>query len=92
MSSCCKEGFMWNGEPISIPLFCREHLPLTKIRTGKPKGKETTLGKNDCYVVGDNKDVAILMIADVFGWALPNARLLADHFAKDIDATVYLPD
>jgi len=59
---------------------------------GKPSGEETTLGKNKAYVTGTNKDAAILMIHDVFGWALPNARLLADHYAKEAHATVYLPD
>ena len=28
---------------------------------GKPVGKETKLGKNDVYITGTNKDVAILM-------------------------------
>ena len=72
-------------------------------------GKESTLGENKAYVTGSNKDVAVLMIHDVFGmkylpslkaihsyiiigWTLDNARLLADHYAKEVDATVYLPD
>lgn len=59
---------------------------------GKPIGEETKLGKNDTYVTGSNKEVAILMIHDIFGWTFPNARLLADHYAKEADATVYLPD
>lgn len=59
---------------------------------GKPVGKEGKLGKNDAYIVGDNKDAAILMIHDVFGWTFPNLRLLADHFAKEANATVYLAD
>ncbi|KAG9866686.1 alpha/beta-hydrolase, partial [Aureobasidium melanogenum] len=71
MSSCCKEGFKWNGQPV---------------------GKETTLGKNPAYVTGDNKDAAVLIIADVFGWTLPNVRLLADHYAKEANVTVYVPD
>ena len=28
---------------------------------GKPEGKDTKLGKNDVYVTGTNKDVAIMM-------------------------------
>lgn len=36
--------------------------------------------------------VAVLIVHDLFGWNLPNARLLADHYAKEADATVYLPD
>jgi len=59
---------------------------------GKPIGTESTIADNKTYVTGNNKDVAILIVHDVFGWTLPNARLLADHYAKEADATVYLPD
>ncbi|KAK4695676.1 hypothetical protein P7C71_g2104, partial [Lecanoromycetidae sp. Uapishka_2] len=52
---------------------------------GKPLGKETKLAGNAAYV-------AIMIVHDVFGWTLPNVRLLADHYAKEADATVYLPD
>ena len=71
MSSCCKEGFKWNGTPT---------------------GKEATLGNNKCYVTGDNKDAAVLLVHDVFGWTLPNLRILADHYAKEANVTAYLPD
>jgi hypothetical protein len=59
---------------------------------GKSTGKETTLGKNKAYVTGDNKDAALLIICDIFGWTLPNVRLLADHYAKEANVTVYVPD
>ena len=59
---------------------------------GTPIGKETTLADNKAYVTGTNKDAAVLMVHDVFGWQFPNLRLLADHYAKEADATVYLPD
>jgi hypothetical protein len=59
---------------------------------GKPQGKEEKLGENLAYVAGTNKDVAILVIHDLFGWTLPNLRLLTDHYAKEADATAYLPD
>jgi hypothetical protein len=59
---------------------------------GKSTGKETTLGNNKAYVTGDNKDAAILIICDIFGWTLPNVRILADHYAKEANATVYVPD
>ena len=59
---------------------------------GTPEGKETKLTKNDAYVTGSNKDVAIMIVHDIFGWKFPNLRLLADHYAKESDATVYLPD
>lgn len=60
--------------------------------SGSPVGKESTIAGNKTYVTGDNKDVAIMIIHDVFGWTLPNLRLIADHFAKEVGATVYLPD
>lgn len=32
------------------------------------------------------------MVHDAFGWEFNNTRLLADHYAKEVGATVYLPD
>ena len=34
---------------------------------GTPTGKEITLGKNKAYVAGTNKDVAVLIVHDIFG-------------------------
>ncbi|KAI4248604.1 MAG: hypothetical protein LQ352_005895, partial [Teloschistes flavicans] len=61
---------------------------------GKPQGKEDKLGDIDVYIIGspENKDIAIMIIADILGWESPNVRILADHFAKDIGATVFVPD
>lgn len=59
---------------------------------GQSVGKETTLNKANAYVTGDNKDVAILIVTDIFGWTLPNIRLIADHYAQEANATVYVPD
>lgn len=59
---------------------------------GTPVGKETKLADKNTYVTGSNKDVAIMIVHDLFGWTLPNLRLLADHYAKEADATVYMPD
>ncbi|KAI1122110.1 putative hydrolase [Nemania abortiva] len=59
---------------------------------GTPTGTETKLAGNDSYVTGDNKDAAVLIIHDVFGWKYPNVRLLADHYAREADVTVYVPD
>ena len=33
-----------------------------------------------------------MIIHDLFGWKSPNPRLLADHYAKEANATVYVPD
>ncbi|KAI1215179.1 dienelactone hydrolase family protein [Annulohypoxylon truncatum] len=60
--------------------------------SGTPTGKISKLNDNDVYIAGDNPDVAVMIIHDVLGWTFPNARLLADHFANEINATVYLPD
>ncbi|OAP55153.1 hypothetical protein AYL99_10853 [Fonsecaea erecta] len=61
---------------------------------GTPSGRVDKLGAIDCYVAGgDNHDKpAILFIHDALGWTFPNARLLADHYAHEADATVYVPD
>lgn len=59
---------------------------------GTPTGKETTIAGSKTYVSGSNKDVALLMIHDGFGWTLTNNRLLADHFASEANSTCYLPD
>jgi hypothetical protein len=59
---------------------------------GTPNGKESTLANNKAYVTGSNPDVAIMVIADLFGWTFINERLLSDHYAKEADATVFMPD
>ena len=61
---------------------------------GTPSGTESTLPgiPNSVYVTGTNPSVAILYIHDLLGWTFPNARLLADHFASEVNATVYIPD
>ncbi|GAP83984.1 putative dienelactone hydrolase family protein [Rosellinia necatrix] len=59
---------------------------------GTPEGRETKLAGNDSYVTGDAQDAAVLLVHDLFGWRYPNARLLADHYAREAGVTVYLPD
>ncbi|KAI4167692.1 MAG: hypothetical protein LQ343_007011 [Gyalolechia ehrenbergii] len=60
---------------------------------GTPRGKEEKLGHLDAYITGSAESgVAILFLHDIFGWRFPNNRLLADHFAKEVNATVYIPD
>ncbi|KAH9995949.1 dienelactone hydrolase family protein [Xylariaceae sp. FL0662B] len=59
---------------------------------GTPTGHTGKLAGNDVYITGQNPDVAILIIHDVFGWTFTNARLLADHYAREANATVYLAD
>lgn len=58
----------------------------------QPKGHETRLAGNSCYITGSNPKIAVLVIHDLYGWKLPNTRLLADHYADEVNATVYVPD
>lgn len=60
--------------------------------SGTPAGMVGRLASNNAYITGDNPDVAILVIHDLFGWEFPNTRLLADHLAREAGATVYVPD
>ncbi|CAM1511776.1 Fc.00g092890.m01.CDS01 [Cosmosporella sp. VM-42] len=59
---------------------------------GTPVGHTAKLANLDTYVVGDNPKAAVLLIHDLFGWKFTNLRLLADHYAREANATVYLPD
>ncbi|KAH6999222.1 Alpha/Beta hydrolase protein [Ilyonectria sp. MPI-CAGE-AT-0026] len=59
---------------------------------GSPCGTEGKLANNDSYITGQNPELAILLIHDAFGWKYANIRLLADHYAREINATVYVPD
>lgn len=59
---------------------------------GTPVGRVDRLADNDTYITGNNPDVAVMLIHNLLGWTYPNARLLADHFAEEVDATVYVPD
>lgn len=59
---------------------------------GTPTGRVEKLGANNTYVSGTSSTSAILIIHDGLGWTFPNARLLADAYAKETGTTVYLPD
>ncbi|KAF6811374.1 dienelactone hydrolase family protein [Colletotrichum musicola] len=57
-----------------------------------PTGRTEVVANRDVYIAGDNPDAAVVIIHDLLGWTFPNARLLADHYAREANATVYLPD
>lgn len=59
---------------------------------GTSTGRVEKLANNAAYVAGDNPDAAVLIVHDLLGWTYPNVRLLADHYAKEADVTVYVPD
>ena len=58
----------------------------------EPKGREGKLADLDCYITGSNISVAILLIHDLYGWTFRNSRLLADSYAEEVGATVYVAD
>ncbi|KAI4709705.1 hypothetical protein J4E89_005721 [Alternaria sp. Ai002NY15] len=59
---------------------------------GTPSGHEATIANNPTYVTGSNPNAAVLIAHDALGWRFGNTRLLADHFAKEANITVYIPD
>jgi hypothetical protein len=61
---------------------------------GKPTGQTVPFptSSNQAYKTGSSSTIAILFICDLFGWEFRNTRLLADHMARSVGATVYVPD
>lgn len=68
------------------------------IRDGSPNGKVSKVAGLDTYIAEPSgspteiKPGVIVIIPDIFGWTLPNARLLADDWADKSKRTVYVPD
>ena len=55
------------------------------LHEGTPEGLTTRIVGLDAYEAwpaNKSKAKTILFITDIFGWTLPNARLLADEFAR----------
>ncbi|UPX19710.1 uncharacterized protein EKO05_0009964 [Ascochyta rabiei] len=50
---------------------------------GLPSGREEKVAGLPAYVTGDNSDKAVLYVHDALGWRFGNARLLADHYARE---------
>jgi hypothetical protein len=74
-----------------VPDDCRDCLN-PSFWTGTPIGQETTLGDNPAYLTGEDTEYAILVVHDAAGWKWNNIRLLADYFAREIGASVWVPD
>lgn len=73
---------------MSIPSCCLKAFEWN----GNPTGRTEVVANTNVYVAGDSPDTAVLIIHDLLGWTFPNARLLANHYAREANATVYLPD
>jgi dienelactone hydrolase len=74
--------------PTGSSLCCLKHFPWS----GIPTGHVSTLAFLPTYITGSDSSTAVLYIHDALGWEYVNARLLADHFAREANVTVYMPD
>ncbi|XMA15764.1 hypothetical protein WAI453_008555 [Rhynchosporium graminicola] len=59
---------------------------------GTPAVNIGKIANNDAYSTGDNPDVMFLFIHDLLSWNFPNLRLLANHYARETGATLFLQD
>ncbi|KAK3990799.1 hypothetical protein QBC44DRAFT_341655 [Cladorrhinum sp. PSN332] len=57
-----------------------------------PRAREEQVNNQNCYVTGNNPDVAIIVMHDLYDWTFGNTRVLADQYAAEVGATVYVPD
>jgi dienelactone hydrolase len=78
--SCCS-GFIDSGEPSGKVKSIAEISYYEAIPSG-------SLGSNS----NSSKTHALILCTDVFGWSLPNARLLADGFAETLGIPCFVPD
>ena len=66
------------------------------LHTGIPAGSISKVHGLDCYIAqpptGTQPKGVVVIIPDIFGWELPNNRIMADEYAKKGGFTVYLPD
>lgn len=69
------------------------------VHPGAPTGDEETLHGFPTYITSPPLELfpsgptaTVVIISDAFGWKLPNARLLADRYARRAGWRVLLPD
>jgi dienelactone hydrolase len=60
-------------------------------QTHESQGHVEEIAGVNTYKVGQGKS-AIVLFTDIFGFAFPNTRKLADRFAQETDTTVLIPD
>ncbi|KAK8188828.1 dienelactone hydrolase family protein [Phyllosticta capitalensis] len=67
-----------------------------EIHTGTPAGRVDKVHGVDCYIAeppaGTTPKGVIIVLPDIFGWASPNTRILADSYAEKGPFIVYLPE
>ncbi|KAL2919160.1 hypothetical protein HK105_201435 [Polyrhizophydium stewartii] len=81
--------------PSDIPEGVSECCLRGFLHEGTPAGSVIKVGGLDTYLAtseAGETDKAVVLIHDVFGWGIPNPRLIADRIAKDGGYRVYVPD
>jgi hypothetical protein len=66
-----------------------------ELHAGTPVGREEHLHGLNCYVsdpLEGSSKATIVILTDVFGWKLPNTRILADQYAKRLRMRTIVPD
>lgn len=82
-SPCCP--------PNSLPALKFNHVQGVSKDQGKPAGQICNTEAVSYYRTGGDSDKAVLFFPDVWGWHSGRARVLADHFAKELKCVVYIP-
>lgn len=65
------------------------------VKGGTPTGTVTTVHGLPTYITRPSQEApngVIILLPDIFGWEMSNARLLADTYAKQGGYLVYLPN
>ncbi|AEO63077.1 uncharacterized protein THITE_2107933 [Thermothielavioides terrestris NRRL 8126] len=76
---CCLRASLWEGTPTGTETKLADLPNATYL--AKPQASDASAPR-----------AAVLMVHDVFGWTFRNNRLLADAYAHEAGADVYLPD
>ena len=88
MSNCCLSGFKWDGKLTGQETRLGGNNTYV---TGSNKEVSISIPLQPTQTDMQHQ-AAIVILHDIYGWTSPNPRLLADHYAQEADATVYLPD
>jgi carboxymethylenebutenolidase len=79
-----------------MSLLC-ENCTKGYVLPGEPTGKISTANAYFAPAPGTNGEgktggKAIILLTDIFGFSIQNPKILADHFAQELDCDVWVPD
>ncbi|SCV71695.1 BQ2448_3283 [Microbotryum intermedium] len=86
-----------SGQDASTPFKTCDACHQGSVLPGSPQGEmvEQELGGLAYYLAkgeGEDRRTVIVIAMDIFGFSIPNAKLIADQLAKDTGRDVYVPD